>query len=428
MTQNASDIQRLRTEAEYMRFLVAAGELLSSSLNYRTTLGNVCMAAVENIADICVLDLGAIGDVQAYGAAHRDPRLTPHLEAMTSLLHSDPGRPAHPVCRVLDSGRTFFAPVIDDTWIETHAANRRHAKFMREMKYRSMIVVPVRSQIWGLTGALSLVRTSLSGETYDESAIAFAEDLGRRCGIAIGKARLHSQTIDVAERFQRAALPASLPAGPEFKLNRFYEAADSAMLVGGDWYDAFRLQDGRIGLSIGDVAGHGVEAAALMSSVRDAIRMALVLEPDLGKVLENADFLFRSEWQSQFCTATVGVLDLASRTIRVASAGHPSPLLWQNGEVRELVSHGVPPLGYVQLAQQPAHVETHELQPGSLVVFYTDGLIEWERKPAKGLDALYRALRDPAVRAADDPALALRNACIKGSHADDVAILTVGVS
>lgn len=427
MTQNAVDIDRLRTEAQYMRFLVAAGELLSSSLNYRMTLGSVCKAAVESIADICVLDLGKIGDVNAAGAAHRDPKLTPHLDAMTAHLHSAPGRPAHPVCSVLESGRMFFAPVIDDAWIESHAANRLHAEFMREMEYRSMIVVPVRSQIWGLTGALTLVRTGRSGEKYNESAIVFAEDLGRRCGIAIGKARLHSQTIDVAERFQRAALPATLPEHPSFKLNRFYEAADKALLVGGDWYDAFLLKDGRIGLSIGDVAGHGLEAAALMSSLRDAIRMALVLEPDLSKVLESVDFLFHSEAPGQFCTATIGVLDPASRTIRVASAGHPSPLLWKSGEVREIAPRGVPPLGYVQLAPESPQVETHQLAPGSMVVFYTDGLIEWERKPARGLDALHAALRDPAVRIADDPALAIRNACIKGPHADDVAILTISV-
>jgi len=428
MTKDAVDIERLRTEAEYMRFLVAAGELLSSSLNFRTTLGSVCKAAVERIADICVLDLGRIGDVNAAGAAHHDPSLTPHLDVMTSHLHSAPGRPAHPVCHVLESGKTFLAPVIDDTWIETHAANRQHAEFMREMEYRSMIVVPVRSQIWGLTGALTLVRTGYSVQRYDKSAIPFAQDLGRRCGAAIGKARLHSQTIDVAERFQRAALPASLPAHPGFKMNRFYEAADAALLVGGDWYDAFLLQDGRIGLSIGDVAGHGLEAAALMSSLRDAIRMALVLEPDLGKVLESVDFLFRSEAPGQFCTATVGVIDPASRTIRVASAGHPSPLLWENGAVCDIAPRGVPPLGYVQLAAGKPQVEAHHLTPGSMVIFYTDGLIEWERKPARGLDALHAALHDPAVRAADDPALAIRNACIKGPHADDVAILTVRVT
>lgn len=290
-----------------------------------------------------------------------------------------------------------------------------------------MIVVPVRSQIWGLSGALTLVRTSMSGETYDSSAIAFAEDLGRRCGIAIGKARLHSQTIDVAERFQRAALPASLPAHPNFRLNRFYEAADAALLVGGDWYDAFLLRDGRMGLSVGDVAGHGVEAAALMSSVRDAIRMALVLEPDLGKLLESVDYLFRSEAIERFCTTAIAVIDPASYTIRVASAGHPSPLLWEDGGVSELAPQGVPPLGYVQLAAQPATVEAHGLRPGSMIVFYTDGLIEWQRDPAKGLDALHRALCDPLVRAAEDPALAIRNACIKGAHSDDVAILTVRV-
>jgi serine phosphatase RsbU (regulator of sigma subunit) len=156
--------------------------------------------------------------------------------------------------------------------------------------------------------------------------------------------------------------------------------------------------------------------------------MALVLESDLAKLLESVDYLFRSESVERFCTTAVAVIDPPSRTIRVASAGHPSPLLWQSGEVRELVPKGVPPLGYVKLASLHPEVETQHLEPGSLLVFYTDGLIEWQRKPAQGLHALHRALRDSAVRGADDPALAIRNACIKGAHADDVAILTVRVT
>src|SRR6185312_16683111 len=102
-----------------------------------------------------------------------------------------------------------------------------------------MIVVPVRSQVWGLAGALTLVRTDASEARYGDDAVAFAEDLGRRCGIAIGKARLHSHTIDIAERLQKAALPHALPELPWLQFDAFYEAADAALLVGGDWYDAF---------------------------------------------------------------------------------------------------------------------------------------------------------------------------------------------
>lgn len=409
-----------------MHFLVAAGELLSSSLDYRSTLRNVCQAAVETIADICILDLGSTVDMERVGAAHRDPDLRPQLETMKQAISRDVGRPAHPVCKVLDSGQIFFAPEIDDAWIEQHASSAAHAASMRRLRYSSMIIVPVRSQVWGLTGALTLVRTDLTAAPYDEEAILFAKDLGRRCGIAIGKARLHSQTVDIAERLQKAALPQSLPDVPELRFDVLYEPADAALLVAGDWYDAFELRDGKIGISIGDVSGHGIDAAAQMSSIRNAIRMALVMENDLTKVLTDADFLFRNEVaDGTFCTALVAVVDTEKGTMTCASAGHPGPLIWTRGVIDNPIGEPSPPLAFGGLSSSGVRPATVRLEPGCTVVFYTDGLLEWERNPVAGEAALYGALQNPAVRNARHPAKAIRDACIRGAHADDLALLVM---
>jgi GAF domain-containing protein len=420
----SNELKRLQNDAEYMHFLVAAGELLSSSLDYRSTLRNVCAAAVEAIADICILDLGSTADVERVGAAHRNSDLQILLEDLDNPLERDAGYPAHPVCRVLDTGKTFFAPSIDDDWIERNACSEKHASFMRRLEFRSMIIVPVRSQVWGLTGALTLVRTAQSERPYDDEAIIFAQDLGRRCGIAIGKARLHSQTVDIAERLQKAALPQSLPVVPDLRFDVLYEPADAALLVGGDWYDAFELRDGKIGMSIGDVSGHGIEAAAQMSSIRNAIRMALVMESDLTKVLADADFLFEHEVaEGTFCTALVAIIDTAQGTMTCASAGHPGPLIWTRGEIHTPLAEVAPPLASGRLSKESIRPVTVRLEPGCTVVLYTDGLIEWERQPVNGENALYRALHDPAVRNAVHPARALRDACILGAHADDLALL-----
>ena len=427
MSADQSDeLQRLRNDAEYMHFLVAAGELLSSSLDYRSTLRNVCTAAVKTIADICILDLGSTRDVERVGAAHRNKTLEPLLQGSDALLEHEPGRPAHPVCKVLDTGNTFYAPRIDDDWIEQNASSDAHAAFMRKMKYRSMIIVPVRSQVWGLTGALTLVRTDLSGKAYDEEAIPFAKDLGRRCGIAIGKARLHSQTVDIAQRLQKAALPHSLPQVPDLRFDVLYEPADAALLVGGDWYDAFELRDGKIGISIGDVSGHGVEAAAQMSSMRNAIRMALVMETNLRKVLTDADFLCANEVApGTFCTALIAIVDPERGTMTCASAGHPGPLIWTRGTITEPIRDRSLPLAFGTLLRESVEPVTVRLEPGATVLFYTDGLTESERRPVEGERAVHRALADPAVRNAASPARAIRNACIHGAHADDIAVLVV---
>jgi hypothetical protein len=411
-----------------MHFLVAAGELLSSSLDYRSTLSHVCTAAVETIADICILDLGSTADVERVGAAHKNKSLEPFLEEPDGDLEHDPGRPAHPVCKVLDTGKTYFAPKIDEAWIRRNASSARHAMLMRRLNFRSMIIVPVRSQVWGLTGALTLVRTDLSEKQYDEEVIPFAQDLGRRCGIAIGKARLHSQTVDIAQRLQKAALPHALPVIPDLSFDVLYEPADAALLVGGDWYDAFELRDGKIGISIGDVSGHGVEAAAQMSSIRNAIRMALVMEPDLAKVLTDADFLFTNEvTEGTFCTALVAIIDVEQSTMTCASAGHPGPLIWTRGTIQQpVLTRGVPlAVGRFAKEHVPPQPVTVTLEPGCTLLFYTDGVLEWEKQPVEGEAALCAALQDPAIRNAPRPARAIRNACIKGAHADDLALLVV---
>lgn len=408
-----------------MRFLLAAGELLSSSLDYHSTLKNVCDAAVETVADICILTVGSLVNFEVVGAAHRTGTLSPQLRALPLHLVRDPDKPAHPIARVLDTGRTVFVRLIDDEWIARHASNETHAEFMRRMNFRSMIIVPVRSQIWGMTGALTLVRTGDS-RPYDEDIIGFAEDLGRRCGIAIGKARLYSQTVDIAERLQRASLPQELPDVPGITFDTLYEPSDASRLLGGDWYDAFELKDGRLGLTIGDVSGHGIESAARMSSIRNALRMGLVMEPDLSKILRDADFLFTGEVPSDtICTAIVAVLDPATGALTCASAGHPAPLICWDGTVEAPLRRSRAPLGCGNLARDAAESVTVALRPGSMLVFFTDGLLEAHRNYLEGEAALHAALLDPAVRNAESPARAIREACVRGSHPDDLAILVV---
>lgn len=410
-----------------MHFLVEAGELLSSSLDYRSTLRNVCAAAVKTIADICILDIGgSASDVEAVAASHRDKRLLKDLTCVERQLQGEPDRPAHPVCRVLDSGQTFFAPHIGEEWIETHATNALHAEFMRRMEYRSMIVVPVRSQIWGVTGALTLVRVAGS-RPYDPDAVAFAEDLGRRCGVAIGKARLYSQTADIAERLQKAALPQTLPKVAGFSFDVLYEPADAALLVGGDWYDVFELPDGKIGISIGDVSGHGIDSAAQMSSIRNALRMALVMESNLSKVLKDADFLFEREVpRGIFCTALVGIIDPVRRTLRCASAGHPSPLVCKANSVEApLDGRAGPPLAAAELTEEQPDQVIIPLDRGTMLVLFTDGLLESQRAPLTGEALLRAVVADPAIRMSATAARDIRERCVSGWHSDDIAILVI---
>ncbi len=225
--------------------------------------------------------------------------------------------------------------------------------------------------------------------------------------------------------FQKAALPQSLPNVPGLQFDAIYEAAGTDALVGGDWYDAFRLADGRVVLSVGDVIGSGLGAAVTMSAARQAIRGAAQVFPEPAAVLDAADRALRSEQPDRIVTAFLGILDPLTRTLSYASAGHPPPLLrTANGEIIALSAPDLP-LGL--RTDRPSSAERAPdvvLPEGALLVLYTDGLTEATHDVIAGEENLRSALGDDNVYLALDPAAAIRRAVISKST-DDVAILTV---
>jgi anti-sigma regulatory factor (Ser/Thr protein kinase) len=191
--------------------------------------------------------------------------------------------------------------------------------------------------------------------------------------------------------------------------------------VGGDWYDAFRLPDGRVVFSIGDVAGKGLEAAVAMASVRQSIRTAALINPDPVAVLNAVDRIVRAIGQAQFVTAFVGVLDPVSFEFTFASAGHPPALLRDAGGTVTSLAEGDLPLGLRGRSEDGSR--TIEIAPGSVLLCYTDGLTEFDRDAVDG----ERRVREAFAEATgDDIAGAIYARISQGRPAhDDVAMLAV---
>jgi serine phosphatase RsbU (regulator of sigma subunit) len=226
----------------------------------------------------------------------------------------------------------------------------------------------------------------------------------------------------VARSFQDAALPARLPEVPGFDFHAIYEAGKAEALVGGDWYDAFTLENGQIVVSIGDVAGSGLSAAVTMASVRQAIRGAAHAAADPSGMLDAADRAL-DDPERRFVTAFVGVIDPLASNIAYQNAGHPPPVLrMPDGTLRALRGGG-PPLG-VRKNGKPGAYE-HPLPAGSLLALYTDGLIESTRDILEGERRLHAALLDPALADVDNPAKMLHDLVLVDGSRDDVAILTI---
>jgi len=167
----------------------------------------------------------------------------------------------------------------------------------------------------------------LNRPVVEDAFLPLFEELAKRAAISIENAQLYEHEHEVAKEFQRAALPISLPQIPGIRFDGIYVPASRRAQLGGDWYDALQLADGRVVISIGDVAGSGLEAAVIMANVRQAIRGVAQVHADPDLMLEAADRALRSENPDRFVTAFVGVIDPIERTIAYQSAGHPPPLL-----------------------------------------------------------------------------------------------------
>ena len=258
-----------------------------------------------------------------------------------------------------------------------------------------------------------------------ETDVRLLHAVAERCARALANARRFERERHVALTFQNAALVSELPNGSGYRFDAIYEAGRAEALVGGDWYDAFRLADGRFVVSIGDVVGSGLQAAIAMVNVRQTVRGVAQVHPDPALMLEAAERTLRAQHPDRFVTAFVGVIDPVTQQCIYANAGHPGPYLrLPDGAVVQIPGGGIP-LG-LDLATD-IDVQQFVLPPGSMLVLYTDGLIEATRDVLEGERRLELALRDPALPQRDRAAQFLRDAVLGDAPRDDVAILVVSV-
>lgn len=225
----------------------------------------------------------------------------------------------------------------------------------------------------------------------------------------------------IAETLQRALLPADLPTVPGLHVYTAYVAADEASAVGGDWYDVFLLTDGLVGVSMGDVAGHGIQAATRMSAVRQSIRTAARTSDDPNQVLQHVNRMLCAESPAAFVTALFATIDVASGRFRYAVAGHPPPIVIEPGAGAVTLPSGGTVLGID--AGLTFEVYERYLTAASAMVFYTDGLIENERDAIRGTEALLAAAAEEVLRPSRNPADGLQRRVLKEAPRDDSALL-----
>lgn len=230
----------------------------------------------------------------------------------------------------------------------------------------------------------------------------------------------------IALTLQKSLLPRHPAQNPSVSIAARYEAGSEAMIIGGDWYDVIELTDNRIGFTIGDVVGHGLEAATAMSKLRTAISVLANHFQSPSELLTNLDRYARGINHIDFATANYAILDTGTGLFTFASAGHPPMLLvTPAGDTMWLEEGRSPPLHGEPVTTRP-EASVH-LEPGTLMIGYTDGLVERRSEDiTAGLDRLQAVavdIRSESVAEICD--LLIAKMGVAQAREDDVVILVI---
>ena len=260
---------------------------------------------------------------------------------------------------------------------------------------------------------------------FDGDDRSFLDDVAQRVSILLSAAHLRRAEHVIAITLQNALLPDEICWDADLEIEARYQAASDLLHVGGDWYDTFRWPDGHIGLMIGDVVGHNLESAAAMGRVRSAAAaLATISDASPGRLLETIDRFARGPNGTGYATAACVVVDPATGRLVYSSAGHPPAVVVSpDGTVTRLDGARSTPLSTLQPAFRP-EAET-QLEAGSVVVLYSDGLVE-RRSQHLGLglarleEALAAHRHEPTGRLVDTVIAAM--AAGSDSQDDDIAV------
>jgi PAS domain S-box-containing protein len=405
-----TDVDAQKRLEEREAFLARAGERLGASLDVTATVAAMKNLLIPRFAErtwVALLDDDARYVLTGLGSTDLGDELDARRWLGTpiqSALHE-------PVAAIV-AGRD---PVVlerpdqfPDPWARDAAAN-------------AAMVVPLVSGDLAV-GVLVLARTS--GRAYDADDVGLVREFARRAALSLEHARLYERERTTADALQRAMLPAQLPLLPGVRFSASYSAASESQRVGGDFYDAFELPDGRVALTIGDVTGHGLEAAVIMGEIRQALRAASFESADPSAILDRASRLLVASGRTVFVTAIFGVLDPVTGRFAYATAGHPPPLIDDGRDLRKLASSGLP----IGLRDDEGVDFALRLRAPCTLVMFTDGLMEFARDLDDGERRIEDAIRTLAREDIDHLAAALMKAVLGDDEpTDDIAILTVTI-
>ncbi|MFH8977888.1 SpoIIE family protein phosphatase [Streptomyces sp. NPDC017890] len=435
---SAHDFTEQHLSRERLQLVNEASVRIGTTLDVTRTaqeLADVCVPALADFVSVDLLDPQEDGgEPAAVSAPPVGLRRAAHQSVNPGCPEAvaEPGRldvyPAgSPQAECLVAGRAIVAAVPSgdlERWREWDPVRVRRVE---EYGIHSTMSVPLQAR--GTTLGVAVFTRFRRPYAFTDDDRLLAEEVSARAAVCIDNARRYSRERETTLTLQRSLLPRWLPPTAAVEAaSRYLPAARSG--VGGDWFDVIPLSGMRVAMVVGDVVGHGIQASATMGRLRTAVRTLADIDLTPDELLTHLDDLVvrLSEESGDDGAGEVGatclyaVYDPVSRRCVLARAGHPEPVLVPpDGPPRQVGLPSGPPLGVGGLPFESAELELRE---GSVLAFYTDGLVESRDRDADAGRALLRETLAAAAGSLDATGDRVMHALLPpGGAADDAALL-----
>ena len=442
----ALDVTEQYRNRERLAMLNEASTCIGSTLDVARTAQELVDLVVPRLTDFATVDLveallsggepvpGTVtGPVVLRRVAHQSV-LEGVPEAVVRPGDVDVYPADSPPVRCMATGKSQLHRGVDDDLRRWMAKDPARGAKARDYGLFSCLNVPVTAR--GTTLGVVYFSRWRREEPFEAEDLTLAEELVARAAVCLDNARRFTRERTAALSLQRSLLPQRPPEQSAVRTASRYLPSEPRLGVGGDWFDVVPLSGARVALVVGDVVGHGIQAAAAMGRLRTAVRTLADVDLAPDELLTQLDDLviqLSSESEADEgvgdaagesgATCLYAVYDPVSGRCSIASAGHPAPILVHPDGVTTLLDLPAgPPLGVGGLPFETVDVDLPE---GSLLALYTDGLVESRtRGMDAGLDALERALTTPAD-SLDDLCSHVVETLLPDGPDDDAALLLV---
>ena len=422
---NATD--RKEYELELLRqkrraaFLYEASTVIAAAADFVETVDRLAEVAVPELGDICIIDIvdDESGELRRMAARHADPARQSLVDRLRTDYH--PRAEPHPSVEALKDRQSRWSAELADDDLRAMTYNQVHFDLVRELGVTGYMVVPLVTEDRVL-GSITILSAG-SERRFGPGDLALAEELAGQVATVVAKTRRYELEHETSHTLQASLLPARLPSVPGLAIAVRYLPGTRDVEVGGDFYDVLSLPNGVVAVTVGDVAGHDITAAATMGQLRSAFR-ALIGEVDgpaalLRKVQDNWDLLDLD----RMATAAWASLDPRTGALAIASAGHPPPLLIADGRGVFVPVEPCAPLG----APVTEVVDWKTTMPrGATLLLFSDGLVEDRLQDIEvGLDRVLAAALAAGTTDPERMCDAILAEVAGEERSDDVALLAI---